>query len=154
LSATDGIYVGSRIRFTSGALSGQSQVITAYTGSTRTFTLASGFSGIPATNDVFSIDGSGVVATGVSGHVNSTGKLDLANNVPNGTGKNETFTSLAMTIGAVGSADIQTGTGRLSLPNDPTTTSIGGTANAPPANLGSSNGFIRLDGGNRTLNIA
>src|SRR5205814_7198479 len=57
LSAADGFYVGSKLRFTSGARNGEVQIVTGYVGATRTFTFATGFSGTPQANDAFSIDG-------------------------------------------------------------------------------------------------
>ncbi len=54
LSAVTGYYIGDTITFTSGALSGQTQTITAYNGATKTFTVA-GFSSAPANNDTFRV---------------------------------------------------------------------------------------------------
>lgn len=53
LSVTDNIYNGRRIRFVTGTLTGQDRFVTAYTGSTKTFTVGTAFSSSPATNDLF-----------------------------------------------------------------------------------------------------
>lgn len=55
LSSTDGAYVNGTIQFNSGALAGQSSVITAYIGATREITVSPGFSGAPANDDGFTI---------------------------------------------------------------------------------------------------
>jgi hypothetical protein len=56
LSLINGFYVGKFLEFTSGALIGQRQQITAYVGATHTFTFASPFSAVPALGDKFQIE--------------------------------------------------------------------------------------------------
>ncbi|HUY90682.1 MAG TPA: DUF4214 domain-containing protein [Pirellulales bacterium] len=56
LSTVDNFYVGKYLEFTSGALIGQRQLVTAYVGATHTFTFASPFSAAPAAGDTFQIE--------------------------------------------------------------------------------------------------
>ncbi|HEX5499854.1 MAG TPA: hypothetical protein VFX03_11525, partial [Thermomicrobiales bacterium] len=56
LSLINGFYVGKFLEFTSGALIGQRQQITAYAGATHTFTFASPFSAAAALGDQFQIE--------------------------------------------------------------------------------------------------
>jgi hypothetical protein len=55
LSDADGFYVGSGLKFTGGALAGQEQNISAYTGATRNIVVGSPFSAAPNANDPFVI---------------------------------------------------------------------------------------------------
>jgi hypothetical protein len=55
LSTADGAYNGKLLTFTGGALNGQSQTITSYTGATQTFTFAVGFAAPPVNGDTFTI---------------------------------------------------------------------------------------------------
>lgn len=52
LSSVDDTYNGRRLRFITGTLAGQERVISDYTGSTKTFTVAA-FGGAPSTGDAF-----------------------------------------------------------------------------------------------------
>ena len=55
LSTVDGFYIGCVITFTAGALSQQTSVVTAYTGSSREFTVAPALPAAPANGDAFAI---------------------------------------------------------------------------------------------------
>ncbi len=55
LSTVDGAYIGRRLRFISGALKGNEQIVTAYTGATCAFTVGAAFGSAPAVGDAFVI---------------------------------------------------------------------------------------------------
>ncbi len=60
LSGEDGFYTGKALRFSSGALNGQTRIITGYIGATKTFQFSDGFTAngaptAPASGDLFSI---------------------------------------------------------------------------------------------------
>jgi VCBS repeat-containing protein len=55
LSSTNDFYNGQEVLFTSGALQGQRRRILDYTGATRQFTFATGFSAAPAAGDAFQV---------------------------------------------------------------------------------------------------
>src|SRR5258708_6151503 len=55
LSATDGYYVNAELLFTSGALAGQQERVTAYTAANHKFTFDFPFSAAPGAGDAFTI---------------------------------------------------------------------------------------------------
>jgi len=58
LSTVDDWYNGMTVRFTSGALEGEEREVADYTGTGRTFALATPFSGTPGVGDTFEVVGS------------------------------------------------------------------------------------------------
>ncbi|HEY2414173.1 MAG TPA: choice-of-anchor L domain-containing protein, partial [Pirellulaceae bacterium] len=96
LSGIDGFYKGKALQFTSGALSGQTHIITDYIGATRTFVFAAGdsFTAPPASTDSFRI-AYGYQTWDLLATNNSV--LDSPNSSPTREGELGTFVSASTT---------------------------------------------------------
>ena len=134
LSANDGFYVGKYLVFTSGLLIGQTQLITAYTAATHSFTVASAFGGVPAVGDKFQIES------------NDTGRSQFDNVTRDNTPTIYIRLDPAFNLGsnpANSLADLQGGGSAPGLPPNSQVITIpfwsGSAANPPlsPANFGS-----------------
>jgi hypothetical protein len=97
LSGIDGFYKGKALQFTSGALSGQTHIITDYIGATRTFVFAAGdsFTAAPTSGDAFRI-AYGYQTWDLLATNNSV--LDSPNSSPTREGELGTFVSASNTI--------------------------------------------------------
>jgi hypothetical protein len=81
LSDQDGIYNGRDVVFASGVLAGERRTISAYAGSTRTFTLSAAVSAAPSVGDKFVIE-TGPMSFVVTADMNADGVPDLVTTRP------------------------------------------------------------------------